>query len=739
MSALLGLFLLVEAVGLLAAPLVALVLGRLPGAGLGFAKIFGLLLVTWLVWITASLGIAPYGRGLIVGVLVLVAVAGVLVALRLKALGDALEEGGSKRRMRRLARRALPPDDKVRIRLFWGAELVFVVAFALGVLMASLAPDVWGTEKPMDMAFIAAINASDSFPPHDPWMSGETLNYYYFGHMAFAWPSLLLGLEPDKGYLLSWGLLVALTATTVYAFAGTLWAAARAALGDRAPRGGPVAAGVVGAVLVTVLGNLAGVRTWLRASDPPADYAWFEPSRVIPNTINETPVFSFVLGDLHAHVLALPFTVLALAFALQVCLRGPRGDLLWRAVAEALAAGLAVGALYAINSWSYPVVAGVLAAAVVVSARTGGRRGYPAVWLVLVLLAGAALFLPFILNFDPEGRGVGVVSTRREFGAWLGDMALIYGTLFWLLAPAFFGRWAGSRHRWRWLGWGFSGAIVAGSLLAADQLTGAMVVGIATCTGIVAALAHDVDPPTRFLWILIAGGMFLLFIPEVLYLRDAFDNGDLERMNTVFKAGFQAYLLLGLAAACALPWAAVWLPRHAWTPWALGAAILLLLGLVYPYAGSYARTGGYARAPSLDGLRWLRERASGDPGAIAWLRANAPGDAVVLEAVGGDYSEFGHGRISTFSGRPTVLGWAGHEIQWQHDPGTRGADVETLYKTTDVNTARALIERYGIRYVVAGPLETTTYGDGGYAKFNELGRRVYSERGTTIWELDAAG
>ena len=167
-----------------------------------------------------------------------------------------------------------------------------------------------------------------------------------------------------------------------------------------------------------------------------------------------------------------------------------------------------------------------------------------------------------------------------------------------------------------------------------------------------------------------AGGAALLLIPEILYLKDAFDGSPLARMNTVFKAGYQAYLLLGLAAACALPWAGVWLRRRAlWAPWAAVAAVLILLGLVFPYAGSYARTGGFANAPSLDGLKWLKARSPGDPGAIDWLRANAPGDSVVLEAFGDDYSAFGHARISTFTGLATVIGWAGHELQWQHEPG----------------------------------------------------------------------
>jgi YYY domain-containing protein len=738
MLAALGLFLLIEVVGLLAAPLAALVLGRLPGAGLGFAKVLGLLLVTWLIWMAASLHIVSYGVPLIVGVLVLLAVVSVLVALRLHSLGTRLE--GEGRKSKRLLRLALPLDDPVRRRLLWGGEAVFAVCYALGSLLASFAPDVWNTEKPMDMGFINAINQSGSFPPHDPWMSGESLNYYYFGHVVLAWPIKLLGLAPDSGYLLSWGLLMGLTATAVYALSGTLWAAARE-MGippaPRAPRGGPVAAGMVGAALVTILGNLAGVRAWIKAVDPPKDYAWFDPSRVIPNTINEFPSFSFLLGDLHAHVLALPFTVLALAFALQIALRGPRGDVVWRAVLEALTIGLSVGALYAINSWSYPVAAGILAASVITWVRADGehRKGYPIVWFGLVIAASFILILPFILNFNPEARGIGFVHVRRPFGKWLGDMALIYGILIWPLFAAFAWRVFSSPNRWRWLGFGLTASVVAGSLLASDNLTGAMVMGIWMAVGIGAVLSKELTAPARFLWIMIAGGAALLLIPEILYLKDAFDGSALFRMNTVFKAGYQAFLLLGLAAGCALPWAGAWLPRWAWTPWVAVAAVLIILGLVFPYAGSYARTGGFANSPSLNGLKWLEAKSPGDPGAIDWLRDHAPGDSVVLEAFGDDYSAFGHARISTFTGLATVIGWAGHEVQWQHDPGSRPTDVQTLYTTPDAATAEPLLARYGIKYVVFGPIEQTTYGDPGLAKWDELGRKVYSSQGTTVWSL----
>jgi YYY domain-containing protein len=725
-----GLFALVEAVGLAAGPLAGLVLGRLPGAGLGLSKVLGLLLVTWVVWLLASLHAAAYGVPLVVGVLAGLALAGLLAALRLRSLARA--PGG-----RRAARLRLP-QDPVRRRLLLGSEAVFAVAYAGMALLAACAPDVWGTEKPMDMAFITAINASGHFPPHDPWMAGESLNYYYLGHLALAWPIKLLGLAPDTGYLLGWALLFALGASAAFTVGGTLWAAARAALGERAPRGGPVAAGLLAVALCVVLGDLAGVRAWIDAAHPPGDYDWFGVSRVIGGTINEFPAFSFVLGDLHAHVLALPFTLLALAFALQVALAGPRGDVVWRAVAEALAAALTVGALYAINSWSFPVAAGILSAAAIVWMRSpggAGRRDYAVAWLVVVLLGSVALLVPFWLNYTPAADGVGIVHARSPFDRFVGDEALIYAAVAWPLSALYAKRLVGSAHPARWGAWTAIVLVVAGSLLASADLTGALGLAAALAVAVHAALTPRLSGAERFVWILAASAAALVLAPELVYVRDAFDHSALYRMNTVFKLGYQAYVLLAVAAACAIPWAAGWLPRPVWQVWAGVTAVLLLLGLVYPYAGSWARTGGFKRAPSLDGLAWLRANDPGDPAAIAWLRARTPGDAVVLEAFGPDYSTFGEARISTFSGRATVMGWAGHELQWAHDPGSRGADVKTLYTTTDLATARRLLARYGVGYVVVGGIERTDYGSAGIVKWDRLGRRVFDRLGTTIWRV----
>ena len=254
----------------------------------------------------------------------------------------------------------------------------------------------------MDMAFLNASNRADTFPPQDPWLAGVDLNYYYLGHLAMAIARQAGGARAGRG--LQRRGRGAVRAHRVRRLHGR-----RARSGPpRAARAERSAPGSRAVALVVVGGNLEGARLLIADGGPLREYDWFAASRVVDDTINEFPWFSFLLGDLHAHVLALPFTLLALAFALQVVLAGPRLAPRGRALLEGGAAALALGFLYAVNSWSYPVLAGVLALAVVAVAA---RRGAPARWLLLVLAASALLVLPFHLVVRPgrardrRGRG----------------------------------------------------------------------------------------------------------------------------------------------------------------------------------------------------------------------------------------------------------------------------------------------------------------------------------------------
>ena len=91
--------------------------------------------------------------------------------------------------------------------------------------------------------------------------------------------------------------------------------------------------------------------------------------------------------------------------------------------------------------------------------------------------------------------------------------------------------------------------------------------------------------------------------------------------------------------------------------------------------------------------------------------------------------------MSTFTGLPTVLGWGGHVIQWGHRLGSRGSDVQQIYRTRDLAVARRLLARYEVRYVFVGSLERRDYPAAGLAKFSRLGRRLYSRGGTAVYLL----
>lgn len=694
MTAPLRFVLLLEIIGLAALPLSAMVFARLPCAASAFAKPLGLLAVGWLTWLAGSVGLG-HGPGISAVAIVLVAGLGLVLAWPHRT-----EWAGT-----------------LRSRRHWAGEAVFLASFAVLAVVTAHAPDVWGTEKPMDMALITAIGAADSLPPPNPWLSGAELDgYYYVGHLLAAMLIGLSGVAPDVGYNCA---LAAFFALAVVASFGL-----GAALAGAAGRP-PIRFGLLTVALTMLAGNLAGAVEFVRLEGPLAGYDWFAASRVVPGTINEFPAFSWLLGDLHAHVMAVPLTLIALALALQWLHAGPH-------ILDLVAAAVVGGLLYAINSWSYPVVAGTLALALLAGPGTGAER-----WRNAGALIGlsALAVLPFLLSFEPPAAGFGLVTDRRTLALSLRDAVLTVGLPAWLVAGVFLvaARPSGRARRGAFL-------VAVPAVIAVGAVSGAAlgwVALLAVLAGVAARrlFLRDLPAPEHFLWLAALSGLFCLVLPELVFVSDAFAGSGLERMNTVFKLGYQAWLLFAVAGVAALLVCPSTLPPLLRVPWLAGALVLGVAAAVFPLAGAYARTDGFSGPPTLSGLAWLARAAPGDVEAIAWLRRHAGPDAVVLESAGDDYSADGHARISTFTGRSTVIGWEGHVLQWGGDPGRRRADVSAMYREPDAAAARPLLRSYGVDHVVVGPLERSDHGTAGVAKWDELGSRVFSRAGTTVWRL----
>jgi uncharacterized membrane protein len=210
-----------------------------------------------------------------------------------------------------------------------------------------------------------------------------------------------------------------------------------------------------------------------------------------------------------------------------------------------------------------------------------------------------------------------------------------------------------------------------------------------------------------FILVLIALAALLILGIDFVYLRDQFGY----RINSVFKFYYQAWILLSIAAA----YGTIVLFRNLRGAANVGFstlfALVLIVGLTYPALGLLNKTNSF-QPPfgfTLDDFDRIQRENPQEAEGILWLRS-AP-DGVVAEAIGGSYSPQGHGRISIYTGLPTVLGWPGHESQWRDGSlqGTRQQDIETLYSTRDWVTAQEIINRYNIRYVFVGNLERATY------------------------------
>ncbi len=516
--------------------------------------------------------------------------------------------------------------------------------------------------------------------------------------------------------------------------------------------------------------------------------------RDLDYTINEFPAFSFLLGDLHPHVLALPFTLLALQVAFSWWLHPPvpRWSAWRRDRAEVgrllVGAGL-IGALYSLNSWDFPTYF-VLAAVAIAGAmvrRTPTMRGAGAALVSVVITAVIAvvLFFPFYVDFEPPASGLGLVPIRSrldQFVVFWGlllvpSVAFLATVLPWRSLGLTRGAFASARQAAGMApatGWGrAAGAIWAAVFVLTAALAtvrGNGVLAVSFLLGLAAAWAiwaQRERPAVVFALVLLGLAAALIGVCEVVYVQD-FYGAALRRMNTVFKLYYQSWTLLAMVGAFGAYvvgsslWEAVRsrrLPsRHSREGGNLrliplltsaGAAAvgvaLIVLGLVYPAATAVQRTDGFRKTPTLDGFAFLKQHQPEDYQAAQWLIENVPGRPVVLEAVGGPYSHYA--RIATQTGLPTVLGWPQHERLWrgavaESAIAERERDIDTIYRASNLAEVWHLLDRYNVEYIVYGYLEASKYRDSGAAaraKFEAGLEAVFRAGNTAVYKVASGG
>lgn len=578
-----------EVVGLAAFPVASAVFRGWPDRGYAMARPLGLILLGHAVWFTSILGITGFTGPTIV-----------VFAGLLAALGWLVLDGP----------RAFREADR---RLVLLEEGLFLAAFAGATLLRSFSPAIAGQEKPMDLTFLHSLIRAASLPAEDSWLAGYGLPYYYFGYLTHSLLAKVSGVLPAIAYNLAVASVLALGASAAFGLAANLLR--RTGASPRAAN----AWGVGGASALTCLGNLEAFIEVVASrglGDPgfwmgvglkqapavgtgatwfPTDGSWwFRAARVIPNIqpdgITEFPYFSFLLGDLHPHYMALPVAVLIVALALNRLLGpsaisepGPTGpepagaspfqrerqgvDPPVSRPIQIWTHSVVLGSVIPTNTWDVPIfwgafALGSLGGAVLRHRFTWSTVRIEGITIGLVVLLAILCYFPYFVGYTSQALGVGTVNERTP----LGSLLILFGLLLVLpvlAAPialaAQGGRPLGGRARVAGLGAMATGALLvvlreptlgllvgtlAAWMLVLWRRTGGQGPRLASppeadrpATGSSTDPVHLVGPG------LVTLGLGALLVPEVIFLRDLFDS----RMNSVFKFYYDAWILLALA------------------------------------------------------------------------------------------------------------------------------------------------------------------------------------------------
>lgn len=672
------------------APAVRWLLGGLPSRGAPVARPAALLFVLWPTWfLSGSIGL-PFTK---IGIWLTLAVLAVLSWVW------AYKHGWVTR-------------DWIRTLLI--VEAVSLATFAAYVALRGYTPQLAFTEKPMDMAFMTSGFRTESIPPADPWMSGETINYYYLGYLIYGTLSRISGISTWTGYNLA----LATTASMAFVAAGgAAFDIIRRTTTERAAW----IAGLLAGFLVVLAGNMKAAIEFVRDPGGTWNASWWErigwpSSRVIVDngrdfteTINEFPWFSLLLGDLHPHLTALPFTILAIVLALWSVQMGTRNRLDRAELGRLVVAGMLVGALYPLNSLDFPTYLVLLVLAIAI---VGGWKRSTLEKIVVVGVASLVAWLPFTLRFVSFAggdtselpswlRGIPVVPRLLTTVAFytdertsVGEFLTVFG-LFWAIATVYlairlWSRFAGAGRpiipRWT-----IAVAILVLSIAVALPAPVLVLAGVPLVASLVLVEMHrraetmrEAIPEALF-----ACAFGLMLLTEIFYVQDAFDG----RFNTLFKVYYQVWTLFGIACGVAVVEIALAVRRRSdlAAVLAVAGAAGLLAALAYPVIATsqWTRVHGPRDWQGLNSAAFFANYSAGDLAAMQWLYDNAQADDVIIEAPGCSYTVNGGiptSGMAAMTGVPTIIGWGGHESQWRAAQptllgqiGPRQADVASIY------------------------------------------------------------
>ncbi len=707
---LLGWWLAIGLIGLMVLPLTKIIFHKFFDYGYPFSKIIGIGIFSYVFWLLSSLHIISFRQSNIILVIIL---ATGLIFILTKSWQNFIK------------------NYRFKWKIFLIEEIMFIGTLIFWAFIRGHHPDIQDLEKFMDFGFVNSILRSQYMPPLDMWSAGQTINYYYFGHYITAFLTKLINYDSAISYNLMLSTIFALSFTQTFSLGANLLYLHGSRAWEKI-----TFAGLISAILINFGGNLhtliyayilPGLQKVKLFHGHVGDYWYADATRYIgynpptnDKTIHEFPSYSFVVADLHGHLLDLPIvlTILAillclfLSIALKVKLDKSKNLIAKLILYALLCLFLAIAIMT--NMWDFPIY--LLATGIIL--LVGYRISAPIdrtlvssfFTIIGIALVAIGLSFPFIRNFHNMSQGIHLVSHRTFIFQWL--VLWGYQLLLLILLIIFL---IFSRQRKK-----FTHTFKA-----------------------IRFFFQKIHPLDYFVLALGLTALILVLLPEIIFVKDIYFNG-YPRANTMFKLTYGGFVIFGVISGYIIM--RIYDYQRSRLKQILVNAGLLLV-VITPLLFAYWAIPGYYREgystlwkvkyyQSLNGLKFLQTKYPDNLRAINWLNKNVSGQPVVLEANGDSYTDYN--QISMATGLPTIQGWLVHEWLWRgnyEQPASRGDDVSAIYQSTDLTKVKKLLKKYQVKYIVIGPMEKEKFAAIQEDQLINLGRVVFNAQQTKIIQI----
>lgn len=699
----LAFFLTFQALSLVCFPLMFFILGKLKDGGYFFSKAASLLLFSYFNFLLFSTNIFGKTSRDLLSVLIISSLSLLALSKRKAEMNDLIRK---------------------RWRSLIAGEGLFFAVFVIALLVRMGDPHIFGnTEKFPDYSIFLRLIDESSFPPLDSWMSGFKINYYYMGHFIFACLTRLSGVPPEHGVNLCTVLVFSLFFITTFSLIYNLLGKIKTALAC--------------ALSACFLSHLDGLIQLFDNGIQKFD--WWRSSRVIDGTINEFPYFAFLLGDLHAHYISLPFFMLFLGIVLCNGSSKHTLGILRTNAARTILISLILGFVIVINPWYFPLALFILLMSelsLLNSLRFSDiirSLSYPFATSAIALI----MFAPFLLTYHAPFLGFGLLP--NDLASKPLQFAVVFAFPFTFVIAYL--SIAIQKRELRFI-LIFITLFLAASIPAQIFFNRGVTVFLVFFLALASYSASRKRPLDPFLIIILLSGLVLLGC-ETLYLADNYGPNFL-RMNTVFKFHWIILALL-LAVTPALfietkkSLGSPALKRTLTTLFMIYVAACLCYTIFATKQRNFHkyRPLEYRRL-TLDGQRFQKIAYPNEYLASKWLKENTGMNDVILETTGIPFSYYA--RYSTFTARPTVLGWANHETVWRKnafmDTSIRTKDIKGIYQSNDKALIKELVKKYSVKFIIVGYMEKREYPSYSLAVFDKIYKKVYENPGVTIYRTD---